>query len=215
MPRTSPSELTISLTTRPQPPCRLTRRRNAVSVMPAMGAIAKGDGSWRSRIFIAGRHVGRIHLHAHALADQVHRQDRAAPDSPCASDGPTTPFSGPWTTSTIVPVLIVGHGSYGSVLVTSVRMFSISSVGHRHRRAVHRDDRNHAGALQDRQARVGVELREDVPGKQRDFDLLATILPPAPLGQRRQKRGDLLLVELRPHDLLVPAARPDREPAHG
>ena len=34
MPRTRPSELTISLTTRPQPPWRLTSRRNAVSVMP-------------------------------------------------------------------------------------------------------------------------------------------------------------------------------------
>src|SRR5262245_4657149 len=45
MPRTSPSELTISVTTRPQPPCRLTRRRNAVSVMPAIGATANGDCS--------------------------------------------------------------------------------------------------------------------------------------------------------------------------
>src|SRR5205823_1102490 len=44
MPRTSPSELTISVTTRPQPPWRLTRRRNAESVMPAIGAMAKGDG---------------------------------------------------------------------------------------------------------------------------------------------------------------------------
>ena len=44
MPRTSPSELTISVTTRPQPPWRLTSRRNAVSVMPAIGATAKGDG---------------------------------------------------------------------------------------------------------------------------------------------------------------------------
>ena len=38
MPRTSPSELTISVTTRPHPPWRLTRRRKAVSVMPAIGA---------------------------------------------------------------------------------------------------------------------------------------------------------------------------------
>ena len=38
MPRTSPSELTISVTTSPHPPFRLTRRRNAVSVMPAIGA---------------------------------------------------------------------------------------------------------------------------------------------------------------------------------
>ena len=44
MPRTSPSELTISVTTSPQPPRRLTSRRKAVSVMPAIGASANG---WR------------------------------------------------------------------------------------------------------------------------------------------------------------------------
>ena len=42
MPRTRPSELTISVTTSPHPPCRLTRRRNAVSVMPAIGATPTG-----------------------------------------------------------------------------------------------------------------------------------------------------------------------------
>ncbi len=42
MPRTSPSELTISVTTRPQPPRRLTSLRKAVSVMPAIGASANG-----------------------------------------------------------------------------------------------------------------------------------------------------------------------------
>ena len=51
IPRTSPSELTISVTTRPHPPCRFTRRRNAVSVMPAMGATANGDRSSMSLIF--------------------------------------------------------------------------------------------------------------------------------------------------------------------
>ena len=45
MPRTSPSELTISVTTRPHPPRRFTRRRNAVSVMPAIGASANGGDS--------------------------------------------------------------------------------------------------------------------------------------------------------------------------
>jgi hypothetical protein len=40
MPRTSPSELTISVTTSPHPPFRFTRRRNAVSVIPAIGASA-------------------------------------------------------------------------------------------------------------------------------------------------------------------------------
>ncbi len=54
MPRTRPSALTISVTTRPHPPCRLTSRRNAVSVMPAMGATANGDGNSMSRIFTPG-----------------------------------------------------------------------------------------------------------------------------------------------------------------
>jgi len=31
------------VTTSPHPPWRFTRRRNAVSVMPAIGATAKGD----------------------------------------------------------------------------------------------------------------------------------------------------------------------------
>src|SRR5580765_2541814 len=76
MPRTSPSELTISVTTRPHPPWRLTRRRNAVSVMPAMGAIANGDGSVTGPIRMSVRlHVRRVDFDADGLADQIHRQD--------------------------------------------------------------------------------------------------------------------------------------------
>src|SRR5471032_448417 len=52
MPRTSPSALTISVTTRPQPPWRFTRRRNAVSVMPAIGAMANGEGRSTDPIFM-------------------------------------------------------------------------------------------------------------------------------------------------------------------
>ena len=52
MPRTRPSDDTISVTTRPQPPCRLTRRRNAVSVMPAMGATTNGEASVTLPIFM-------------------------------------------------------------------------------------------------------------------------------------------------------------------
>src|SRR3954471_21724768 len=52
MPRTSPSELTISVTTSPQPPRRLTRRRNAESVMPAIGASANGGARSMEPIFI-------------------------------------------------------------------------------------------------------------------------------------------------------------------
>ena len=55
MPRTSPSELTISLTTRPQPPPCFTRRRNAVSVIPAIGARANGESRVTEPIRTGGR----------------------------------------------------------------------------------------------------------------------------------------------------------------
>src|SRR5258705_12496453 len=76
MPRTSPSELTISVTTSPQPPWRLTRRRNAVSVIPAIGAMAYGDGSWTDPIFMLSvcLHVSCVDLDADRLANQIHRQ---------------------------------------------------------------------------------------------------------------------------------------------
>jgi hypothetical protein len=53
MPRTRPSELTISLTTRPHPPCRFTSRRNAVSVIPAIGATPRAGSTGRAPIFMA------------------------------------------------------------------------------------------------------------------------------------------------------------------
>src|SRR4029079_3473530 len=82
IPRTRPSELTISVTTSPHPPWRFTRRRNAVSVMPAMGATAKGDDSSILRIFTgfpdsSNLHVRRVDLDADTLPDQIHRQHEA------------------------------------------------------------------------------------------------------------------------------------------
>src|ERR1700752_322025 len=79
IPRTSPSLLTISDTTRPQPPCRLTRRRNAVSVMPAIGDTTKGNGSVTDPIFMisVGPHVCGVHLDAHGLANQIDRQHQS------------------------------------------------------------------------------------------------------------------------------------------
>src|SRR6476469_7673198 len=81
MPRTSPSELTISLTTRPHPPRRFTSRRNAVSVIPAIGASANGGLSSMDPIFIKGRsftfsllirlHIGGVDLDADGLADEI------------------------------------------------------------------------------------------------------------------------------------------------
>jgi hypothetical protein len=52
MPRTRPSDDTISVTTRPQPPCRFTSRRNAESVIPAIGATTNGESSVTLPIFI-------------------------------------------------------------------------------------------------------------------------------------------------------------------
>src|SRR6266850_5885417 len=82
MPRTSPSELTISVTTKPHPPWRFTRRRNAVSVMPAIGAMAKGDCRSTGPIFMTlsvGLHISRIDFDGHALTDQIYGEHQARP----------------------------------------------------------------------------------------------------------------------------------------
>ena len=125
MPRTSPSELTISVTTSPQPPCRFTSRRKAVSVMPAIGASANGcdeiDACQFSSVFTRSActsHVARhyepyvrgVHFDADGLADQIDRRAPAARARPFRTSRPTTPLSGPWTTSTIMPSRISGHG---------------------------------------------------------------------------------------------------------
>src|SRR5882672_7657451 len=79
IPRTRPSALTISVTTRPQPPRRFTRRRKAVSVMPAIGAMASGDSRSTAPIFMGsvGLGVGGVDLDRHGLADQIDRQHQA------------------------------------------------------------------------------------------------------------------------------------------
>src|SRR6185436_13989551 len=78
MPRTSPSELTISVTTSPQPPRRLTSLRNAVSVMPAMGASATGSVRDTWPIFMSVRpHVGGVDFDRYALPDQLDGQHQA------------------------------------------------------------------------------------------------------------------------------------------
>ena len=55
IPRTSPSALTISVTTSPHPPFRFTSRRKAVSVIPAIGARAKGGDRVMEPIFMDSR----------------------------------------------------------------------------------------------------------------------------------------------------------------
>src|SRR5215470_16448527 len=87
MPRTSPSALTISVTTSPQPPRRFTRRRNAVSVIPAIGAMASGDGRltdpifmvmfYRRGFFLIRSYVRRVDFDADGLANEIDRQHEA------------------------------------------------------------------------------------------------------------------------------------------
>ena len=161
MPRTSPSELTISVTTRPQPPCRFTRRRNAVSVMPAIGASANGDARSTEPIFMGQSRatvqsaqyaldVRGIDFDAHGLADQIDRRARAARARPCAPAGRRRPSAGRARLRPSCPSRISGHGSNCRSLSTSRRMPSISTSGNRRDLAVERDDVDDAGALQDR-----------------------------------------------------------------
>src|SRR5262245_43434216 len=81
IPRTSPSGLTISVTTNTHPPFRFTSLRTAGAVIPALGATANGDGSSTVPIFmttdcrLVGFHIRCVDLNTNSLAYQVHRQD--------------------------------------------------------------------------------------------------------------------------------------------
>src|SRR5204862_3484575 len=52
-------------------------------------------------------------------------------------------------------------------------------------------------------------------GKERPIDLLLPVLPAAPPRDGRQRRVEAFTLELLAHHLLVPGARPDREPGRG
>src|SRR5687768_4816858 len=76
MPRTRPSLLTISDTTRPQPPCRFTRRRNEVSVMPAIGETTNGDSRVTGPMLVRFD-ISCVYFNRYGLPDQIHRQDES------------------------------------------------------------------------------------------------------------------------------------------
>ena len=74
--------------------------------------------------------VGGVDFDAHRLADQIDRQhERRAFGASFRSSRPTTPRSGPWITSTIIPSWMSGHGSNCRSLPTSSRMLSSSYSG--------------------------------------------------------------------------------------
>src|SRR5919108_5897159 len=75
IPLTRPSELTISVTTRPQPPFLLTNRRKALSVIPAIGATAHGDGNSTDPMrTLEFSDICGVHLNADSAADEIHGQ---------------------------------------------------------------------------------------------------------------------------------------------
>src|SRR5947207_5556531 len=184
MPRTRPSELTISVTTRPQPPWRLTSRRNAVSVIPAIGAIANGDGKLTGPIFMmwysVGLDVGGVHFDADRLPDEIDREHeprlrRVLPRQPSddalqrtVDDFHHHPF--------------VNHGTGIKLqLAGDQHPDAVEFVfGNRRRLALERHDVDDPRALQNGQCVVGVELREAVAREQRPVDFLLAILPAAP-----------------------------------
>src|SRR5687767_9869572 len=229
MPRTSPSEDTISVTTRPQPPCRLTRRRKAVSVIPAIGATTNGEGRLTLPIFMdlwrvsTGRvppdvplvrsNVGSIDLDAHRLSDQIDGQDQ--PRLVVLTHEPAVD-------SLERAVDDFDHHPFADHRARVIRQVGFDKLPNpvdlvlRNRRglALKRDDVDDACALQDRQTFHRIESREAVPGEQRPVDFFLAILPAAPLGHRRQEHVDLLLLKLFAHDLLVARTRPERKPTY-
>src|SRR5262245_45800219 len=191
MPRTSPSELTISVTTRPQPPWRFTSRRKAESVMPAIGATANGDGRATGPIFIVRSvrlDVGRVDLDAHGLADQIHGQhqprlrgvflQQPADDAAQRAVGDFDHHAFADQRAGIVLQLAADQHADALQLV----------VGNRRRLALERNDAHDAGALEHGQCVLGIEAREAVAGKERPVDLLLAVFPAAPLGDGRQER---------------------------
>src|SRR5262245_28733768 len=228
IPRTKPSELTISVTTRPQPPCRFTRRRKAVSVIPAMGATMKGESRTTLPIFnmivdwaqgakaqgirLVGFHVRRVHFHRHSLTDQIDREHEPGVRA-LAHQPPHHTFERtvrdfdhhPFADERARVVLQVARDQSANALnfpVRDGRRFSLE-----------RHDVDDPGALQNGQCGGGDESRETISGKQRPVDLLLAIFPAAPTRDGRQERFDALFFELLPDDLLVPRAGPDGVPA--
>src|SRR5262245_29219726 len=214
MPRTRPSDDTISVTTRPQPPWRLTRRLNAVSVIPAIGATTNGDVSSTEPIFMSrsiGTDVGSIDLDADRLTNQIHRQHEtrflALPNQAAnhasqrtVHDFDNHPFSNHRTR--IVREIALDEPANAVDL----------PVGDRGGLTLEGNDVDDAGALQDRQTLAWIEASKAVAGKERPIDLLLAVLPPAPACDSRQKCFDVLLFELFPHDLLMARTRPQRKP---
>src|SRR5215813_11042168 len=199
MPRTSPSELTISVTTRPHPPRRFTSRRNAVSVMPAIGASAYACSRETSPIFIhhsavrgsrfAGSqfarrtlirsNVRRVDFDADGLSDQINRENEPRVRA-FANQAPHDPLQRAVHHFDQRALTDQRTGIELQVALHEPADAFDLVLGNRDDVAVERDDVDDTGALEDRKAIRAVEADEAVAGKQRPLDLLLAILPAAP-----------------------------------
>src|SRR5450759_1508677 len=219
MPRTIPSELTISVTTSPQPPRRFTRRRKAVSVMPAIGASANGcsrliEPIFTSHFALISLDIRGVDFDADGLADEIDGENEARV-RPLACEPPHDPLQG--------AVRHFDHHAFTNQRAGIELEFALHQppdaldlvLRYRHDVAVERDDVHDAGALQDGQPLVAVEAHEAVPGEERPVDLLLAVFPVAPARNRREKGFETLPFELLAHDLLVARARPEGVPRRG
>src|SRR5512138_3139820 len=197
MPRTNPSDDTISVTTSPQPPWRFTRRRNAVSVMPAIGATPYGAGSSIDPIFITRMggsvlsHVGRVHLDADRLADEIDGEDQArlvVLSHESANDTAQRPVAH------FDHHALADHraGIIGEIALDQSPNTVDLPFRDRRRLAFERYNVDDTGALEYRQAFARIEPREAVAREQRPVDLLLPVFPAAPAGDGREEGLDVL-----------------------
>src|SRR6266849_2713756 len=176
IPRTSPSELTISVTTSPHPPRRFTSRRNAVSVMPAIGARPNAGARLIEPIFIAHfalvrLDIRRVDFDADRLADQIDREDEArvrtlAHQPPHHSLQRTVGYFNHHAFAnqrTRIELEVALHQPADAVDLV---------LGNRHDVAVERDDVDDPGTFEDRQPLGAVEPDEAIPREQGPVDLL-------------------------------------------
>src|SRR5438034_2286036 len=191
IPRTSPSELTISVTTRPQPPCRFTRRRNALSVMPAIGAMANGDAKSTEPILMMRDsicfYVRGVDFDRHRLANQIDREHEPGALRVLAHQTADNAAKR--------PVRHLDHHAFANERARVVLQLAGDQqadalelvLRYRRRLSLKRDDVDDAAAFQHRQRIGRIEPREAIAGEQRPVDLLLAILPAAPARDRRKK----------------------------
>src|SRR5262249_3967930 len=161
---------------------------------------------------LVGFDVRSIDLHRDRLANQIHRQDESGALRILADQTSNNP---PQRTAYHLDHRPFLYQRAGVVLKIAADQHTDAvqlEVGNGRRPSFKRHDIYDTSALEDRKGVGGIEAGEAVAGEERPVDLLLSILPAAPAGDRRQECLDALLLELLADNLLVTRARPDCEP---